>query len=217
MARYGIVIDLNRCTGCMTCVIACKQENLTGPRVWWDKILELESESPDGITYVRYACMHCDDPPCVDACSSGAISKREDGIVLIDHNRCVGARDCVKACPYGVIDINPDEEYFFEYKAPYEETAKTHRIHPPGKSSTCTLCAHRIDQGREPACVAGCPSKVMIFGDLDDPDSPIHEKLSRSVPLLRSKGTNPKVFYIVPDDKLEQIESRIVNNPKMER
>jgi phenylacetyl-CoA:acceptor oxidoreductase subunit 1 len=94
MARYGIVVDLNRCTGCMTCVVACKQENLTRPGVWWNRVLELENESLDRITYLRYACMHCEDPPCVEACAVRAISKRVDGIVLIDHDRCVGAGDC---------------------------------------------------------------------------------------------------------------------------
>ena len=107
MARYGIIVDLNRCTGCMTCVIACKEENLTRPTVWWNRILELENESLDDIIYFRNACMHCDEAPCAEACSAGAVYKRPDGIVLIDQKKCVGARDCVKACPYGVIDINP--------------------------------------------------------------------------------------------------------------
>ncbi|MBW2000586.1 MAG: 4Fe-4S binding protein, partial [Deltaproteobacteria bacterium] len=76
MARYGIVVDLNRCTGCMTCVIACKQENLTRPGVWWDRVLELERESLGRIIYFRYACMHCDNPPCAKACPEHAIYKR---------------------------------------------------------------------------------------------------------------------------------------------
>ena len=75
MTRYGILLDLNRCTGCMTCVIACKQENLTRPGVWWNKVLELESESLDRIVYFRYACMHCDNPPCVAACPEQASAR----------------------------------------------------------------------------------------------------------------------------------------------
>ena len=217
MARYGILVDLNRCTGCMTCVIACKQENFTRPSVWWNKVLELENESLDSITYVRYACMHCDDPPCVEACSVGAIYKRPDGIVLIDHNKCIGAGDCIEACPYGVIDTNPKQDYFPGQELFYEKGADTHRMHPAGKSSKCNLCVHRIDQGKEPACVAGCPSRVMIFGDLDDPDSPIREKLWRSQQLLASKGANPKVSYIIPPNLSKHIERRVVENPKMDR
>ncbi len=214
MARYGIVVDVNRCTGCMTCVIACKEENLTRPKVSWNRILELEDESLDCITYLRYACMHCDNPQCMKACSQGAIYRRPGGIVLIDHNKCVGAEDCAKACPYGVIDINPDEDYFPGQKLPYEEMGDTYREHPPGKASKCTLCAHRIEQGKEPACAAGCPSRAMIFGDLDDPNSPIQKKFCKSVPLLSSEGTHPKVSYIVPENLLEQIERRVIENPK---
>ena len=217
MARYGMVVDLNRCTGCMTCVIACKQENLTGPNVWWSRILEMESESLNQITYVPFACTHCDDAPCVEACLEHAIYRRPDGIVLIDHEKCVGAKDCVEACPYGVIDINPDQDYFPGQKLPYEKMADTLRMHPPGKSSKCTLCVHRIEQGKEPACVEACPSKARIFGDLDDPNSPIREKLWKSEQLLASEGTNPKVSYIVPRNLLKQIERRVIENPKMVR
>jgi len=217
MARYGILHDLNRCTGCMTCVIACKQENFTRPGVWWNKVLELESESLDRIVYFRYACMHCDNPPCVAACPEQAIYKRPDGIVLIDQEKCQGHGECVKACPYGVIDVNPEQDYFSGQNPPFEGIAEAHRMHPPGKASTCTLCVHRIEQGREPACVEECPSKVMVFGDLDDPKSPIREKLWRSEQLLASKGTQPKVSYVFPQNTSKQVEQRVMKNPRMDR
>ena len=217
MARYGILLDLNRCTGCMTCVLACKQENFTRPGVWWNRVLELESESLDRIIYFRYACMHCDNPPCVKACPEHSIYKRPDGIVLIDQEKCQGHGECVKACPYGVIHINPDQDYFPGQNLPFEGIEEAHRIHPPGKASTCTLCVHRIEQGREPACVEECPSKVMVFGDLDDPKSPIREKLWRSEQLLASQETQPKVSYIFPQNTSKQIEQRVMENPRMER
>ena len=211
MPRYGIIIDLNRCTGCMTCVIACKQENLTRPDIWWNKILEIETSSPDRINYVRFGCMHCNDPPCIKACSTKAIYKRNDGIVLIDHKKCMGKGDCINACPYGVIGINPKEDYFPDQKPPYLDEVDPHRIHPPGKASTCTLCAHRIDLGREPACVEGCPSKAMVFGDLDDPASPIRKKFTSSISLLSAKGTNPKVRYTGDENLLKKLEQKIEN------
>lgn len=217
MATYGIIIDLDRCTGCMTCVIACKQENLTRPTVWWDKILELESETSDRIIYLRHACMHCEKPPCVKACSRGAIDQRPDGVVLIDSERCEGAGDCVEACPYGAIDINPAADYFPGRTLPFEAERDAHRRHPAGKAGTCTLCAHRIDAGQEPVCVAGCPSKAMIFGDLDDPDSLICKKRGNSTALLEGKGTRPKVRYICSENVWEAIEKRIRENPKMVR
>ena len=131
--------------------------------------------------------------------------------------RCEGTGDCVSACPYGAIDINPAADYFPDQKLPFEEETEPYRQHPPGKAGTCTLCVHRIDAGQEPLCVAGCPSKAMIFGDLDDPNSLIHKKLSKSVPLLSSEGTQPKVRYIFSDNLLKAIETRIRKNPKMMR
>jgi Fe-S-cluster-containing dehydrogenase component len=215
MAKYGIIVDLDRCTGCMTCVIACKQENLTRPGVWWNKILELESETLDRITFVRHACMHCEDPPCLAACSQAAIFQRPDGIVLIDHEKCEGAGDCAAACPYGAITINPAADYFPDQKLPFEKGKESHRQHPPGKASTCTLCVHRIDVGLEPVCVAGCPSKAMIFINHEDHDSLIQKKLGRSLPLLAAEGTHPKVRYLCSDNLLKEIETRIRKNPKM--
>lgn len=215
MARYGIIVDLNRCTGCMTCALACKEENLTRPSIWWNKILEIENPSLDHITYLRHACMHCDNPPCMVACPVNAISKRPDGIVLIDQKACNGCGGCIKACPYGVIALNPDQDYFKGDKAPYEKGADGYRVHMPKKASKCTLCVHRVEQGKEPMCVSGCPSKAMIFGDLDDPASRIRTKLVQSIQLLPSVGTHPKVSYIVPRNILKQAEKRVIENPSM--
>jgi molybdopterin-containing oxidoreductase family iron-sulfur binding subunit len=196
----------------MTCVLACKQENLTRPGIHWTKMLELESPTLDQITYVRHACMHCDDPPCVEACSAEAISKRADGIVLIDQKKCVGSGACVDACPYGVPRLNPKEEYFPGNTMPYEKNAAPFRIQMAGKASKCTLCAHRVDMGKEPACVEGCPSKALIFGDLDDSQSPIRKRLWQSKQLLADQGTHPKVSYITPKNDFRPSEQRILDN-----
>lgn len=212
MARYGLIVDLNICTGCMTCVIACKQENLTRPGIQWAKMLELESPTLDQITYVRQACMHCDDPPCVEACPSKAISKRADGIVLIDQKKCVGSKNCIDACPYGVPRLNPKEEYFSGVSMPYERNAAPYRIQLAGKASKCTLCAHRIDKGKVPACVEGCPSNALLFGDLDDPKSEIRKRLWQSKQLLADQGSHPKVSYIVPKNAFRPSELRILEN-----
>ena len=217
MAKYGIIVDLDRCSGCMTCVVACKQENLTRPGVWWNKILELENEILERITYLRHACMHCEDPPCLAACSRAAIYRRPDGIVLIDPEKCEGIGDCAAACPYGAIDINPDSDYFPDQKLPFEKETAPHRQHPPGKAGTCTLCVHRIEAGQKPLCVESCTATAMIFGNLDDPSSLIRKKLSKSVPLLDAEGTHPKVRYIFSDNLLPEIEDRIRENPKMAR
>ena len=200
MARYGIVVDLNRCTGCMTCALACKAENETRPGIWWNRVLEVESWHLDRIAYVRYACMHCDNPPCVPACTQNAIYKRPDGIVAIDPDKCRASADCAAACPYGLIQVNPDTTYFPEDKAP---------AHPPAKASKCNLCSHRIDGGDLPACVASCPSRAMTFGDFDDPQSPVQEKLKHAAPLLEQEKTRPKVLYIMPENMAQTIEDAV--------
>jgi len=196
----------------MTCVLACKQENLTKPGIQWNKVLELESPTLDQITYVRQACMHCDHPPCVEACPSKAISKRADGIVLIDQKKCTGSKTCIDACPYGVPRLNPKEDYFPGNAIPYEQNAAPYRIQLAGKASKCTLCAHRVDKGKEPACVEGCPSKALIFGDLDDPKSPIRQRLWQSKQLLAEQGTHPKVSYIAPKNAFRGSEQKILEN-----
>jgi Fe-S-cluster-containing dehydrogenase component len=113
--------------------------------------------------------------------------------------------------------MNPDEAYFQGQTLPYASGKEPHRMHPVGKSSKCTLCVHRVDEGKEPACVAGCPSTAMIFGDLDDPGSPIRRQLWKSEQLLVSRGNNPKVSYIIPENVSRFIEERILENPKMVR
>ena len=217
MPKYGIIVDLNRCTGCMTCVIACKKENLTRPGVSWNKILELENELSDSIVFIRNSCMHCEDPLCVPACPVGAIKKRPDGIVIINQDECGGAGDCVEACPYGAITIAPDKKYFPGDKTHLDDLATGHRNHEPDLGSKCTMCAHRVDKGLQPACVASCPSKAMIFGDLDDPNSEIRKKLPEAAPLLANKGTYPKVNYILPRNRAKGVNHRVQENPAMMR
>jgi molybdopterin-containing oxidoreductase family iron-sulfur binding subunit len=216
-ARYGIVVDLNRCTGCLTCVLACKEENLTPPHVWWNKVLEIEGAELDYITYVRYACMHCDDPPCVAACPENAIYRRADGIVLIDQVKCRARGECRETCPYGVIDINPEQDYFGLSKPPYRDTGESFRDHPPGKATKCTLCVHRIEKGGKPACVEACPSKALIFGDLNDPDSPVRARLWQAEQLLEYKKADPKVFYVIPKNVSKPLEERVAKRPQMDR
>jgi molybdopterin-containing oxidoreductase family iron-sulfur binding subunit len=208
MSRYGMIIDVNNCTGCMTCVLACKQEHLTGPGVSWIRVLETEDRAANCISYSPVTCMHCDNAPCIDACEHLAISKREDGIVIIDQDKCQGSGDCIEACPYGAIRINPVEGYFGTPQ-PFEENPDQFRRQIPGKASKCTLCNHRIDQGERPVCVDACRSGALIFGDLDDPNSEICEKLKESKLLLASKKLQAKVTYLARDSVMETIDQKI--------
>ncbi len=140
MARYAMVIDLNRCIGCTSCAVACKMHNAIPPGLWWRRVdsfgTELHpiasGEYPNKlhILYLTIACMHCDNPPCVNVCPVGASFKREDGLVLIDYERCIGCRYCMTACPYGARQFNwQDKDSAF--KMGYE-AIKPHNVPEKG-------------------------------------------------------------------------------------
>lgn len=179
MPKYAMVIDQRRCVACMACVVACKKENDVPPGQFRTRVVEqVEGSYPDLRMELRSElCNHCDNPPCVYNCPTGASYKDKDnGFVLLKSYRCVGCKSCIAACPY-------DARYIREEK---------------GVVDKCTFCAHRIKEGREPACVATCIGKSRIFGDLDDPKSPVSIALrqNHSELLLKSVGTRPRVYYI---------------------
>ena len=176
--KWGMVIDLTRCTGCGTCSVACKAENDVPPGVFrsWVKILE-KGVYPDAKNYsLPVLCNNCENAVCVRVCPATASYKREDGIVMIDPHKCVGCKYCMAACPYQVRHINPLRRY----------------------AQKCFFCSHRIDAGLQPACVEACPSGARVFGDLNDPDSEISKILVKNaVSVLKPEaGTKPNVFYI---------------------
>jgi Fe-S-cluster-containing dehydrogenase component len=178
MARYAMTIDLSLCVGCAACAVACKMENEVPPggfRLW---IRERElGVFPDLVVEFRpEQCLHCQNPPCVPVCPTGASYQREDGLVLVDPKKCIACGACVAACPY---------------EARY--------LHPQGYVDKCTFCAHRLDKGQLPACVETCPTNCRAFGDLDDPESPVVKALKEAgrVDVLRGElGTRPKLFYL---------------------
>ena len=167
MPRNGLFIDYEYCTGCYACEVACKQEhNLpVGPR--WIKVYSDGPREIEGKLQLRYMvthCMHCRRPSCKDACPVGAISKRDDGIVLIDGELCIGCKDCIEACPLGVMQF--DEE--------------------GGVAQKCDLCVGRLDAGLAPACVAACPSHCIYFGDIIE----VTEKIGKQRLLVWYKGVS---------------------------
>ena len=178
MSRFGMVIDTRKCVGCMDCVIACKTENGVPDGYCRDWIVsELRGEFPNLSLEIRSErCNHCDNPPCVSCCPTGASHVEPIGrTVQVTANRCIGCKACVSACPYG---------------ARY--------VHPEGYVDKCTFCAHRTAEGKDPACVSVCPAHAMTFGDLDDPASAVSVLLRsrRSHTLTPEAGTKPRVFYL---------------------
>ena len=121
-------------------------------------------------------CNHCDDPPCVSCCPTGASHVEEFGkVVLVTANKCIGCKACIASCPY-------DARF----------------VHPDGYADKCTFCYHRTKDGKDPACVAVCPTHCMYFGDLDDPNGKVGELLRtrKYHTLLPEAGTGPRVFYL---------------------
>jgi len=129
-------------------------------------------------------CMQCDNPPCVSICPVSATYRTEEGVVLVDEERCIGCGYCVVACPYGARYIVPSGA----------ETPKG----TAGVADKCTWCYHRTTRGQLPACVEVCPAGARVFGDLSDPDSPVSTVLhdQRTQVLRPELGTKPRVYYV---------------------
>lgn len=195
MPKYAMVIKINMCTGCQTCSVACKMENLTMPGCARTTI----TDQVTAVWDVRM-CNQCDDPPCVPVCPVQATWKEDSGITVIDQEKCIGCGKCVTACPYQARHINPKEGYFKEELA-FEKVSKKakekHRIHIAGKADKCDFCMHRLKKGLVPMCVEACTTLARVFGDLDDPKSEVAQLVAKGAKPLRPQlGTKPKVFYI---------------------
>jgi molybdopterin-containing oxidoreductase family iron-sulfur binding subunit len=196
-----MVIDLKKCVGCNACSVACRQEHGTPPGILYTRVLNLEVGTYPNtrFEFQPLLCMHCDNPPCEEVCPTGATHKLENGIVMVDTDKCIGCRYCMTACPYNA--------RFFNYSAPKEyfpgkgktayEAAKSGQ-HVKGTVEKCTFCAERVEAGLEPACVVSCTAKARYFGDLDDPNSEVSKLIAEfgGQPLHAELGTKPSVYYL---------------------
>ena len=205
MTRYGMAVDTTRCSACNNCAMTCKVENNLAEGVWWslakteggDHRYTPGGTYPDGlsITYYTLACQHCDNPACVENCPTGASQKREDGIVVVDPQTCIGCDTCIVSCPYEGVRTNIGEPtWFLDFPMGDAQAAE----HVANTVEKCTFCAHRIDRGERPACVDICQAQARYFGDLDDPESEISKVLaSREYDqLLADQGTGPNVYFL---------------------
>lgn len=195
--RWGMLIDASKCAdGCNACVTACSKENgwedTGNPLIdaQWIRKVSVRDPTTQAMRELPMMCQHCAEPPCVDVCPTGASFKRADGIVLVDKHTCIGCRYCMMACPYNA------RSFIHE---PLEDQ-KPHAPRGKGTVESCTLCVHRVDEGRGPACVEACADEgggAMLFGDLNDPDSEISKRIAQySTTRIRGDlGTDPGVRY----------------------
>lgn len=195
--RYGFIIDNRKCIGCHACTTACKSEHDVAIGVNRTYVKQVEKgEFPNTRRiFSVMRCNHCTDAPCVEICPVEALYTREDGIVDFDNNRCIGCKSCMQACPYDALYIDPDTN----------------------TAAKCNYCAHRVDVGREPACVSVCPEHAIIAGDMENPTTEISQLLARQAVKVRKpeKGTNPNLFYIDGDEASLNPEATDKSGPSL--
>jgi molybdopterin-containing oxidoreductase family iron-sulfur binding subunit len=222
--RWGMVIDQSKCIGCHACTVACISENTLPPGVVYRPVIDTESGTFPHVsrTFLPRPCMQCGNPPCVKVCPVTATwLDKTNGVTVIDYERCIGCRACLKACPYGARtsdfgekypDGCPDLEgvlvgeknavvgYQLHTAAEYDKNWGERKggRSPAGNARKCHFCLHRIKNGLLPACVTGCVGRATIFGDFNDPDSlaSISAASPRAGKLKAHLGTNPQVIYL---------------------
>lgn len=209
--RYAMAIETSLCIGCGICREECAKENNIGINsgMRYIKILTMKKGKIDledtqktpektrnsAETWnLPVQCMQCDNPPCVSACPVQATWKEEDGITVVDYNKCIGCRYCMMNCPYWARHFNWKQPVVPEMNA----SKWAPPIRPKGVTEKCTFCIHRVREGRLPRCVEACPTKARIFGDINDPKSEVSKAVkSRNVFRLKEElGTEPRIFYL---------------------
>lgn len=221
--KLGMVIDLDRCIGCRSCMISCKSHNAQPPGTWWNRVFTPGSKwhqsgvGKDGrmqMSFLPVSCQMCDNAPCQKVCPVGATYTDERGVVLVDYDRCIGCRYCITACPYGVRQFNWEDpekakarvgyQEGYDYGYPFDHKDDGRLVYtqnrPKGVVEKCTFCVQYTTEGEDPACVRSCPANARIFGDLEDPDSEVGRLIRErhAVRLLEELGTSPKVYYLLP-------------------
>jgi tetrathionate reductase subunit B len=186
--QLAFVIDLKRCIGCDTCVIGCKVEHdvPTGKfRIQvYDSNRNPIDERPQGIYpklsqhWLPTMCHHCVDAPCVKACPTETLWRREDGLIKLDVDKCVGCRRCEEECPYDALSFDDES----------------------GAADKCNMCEHRIADGLKPSCALVCPTRAIHQGDINDPTSTVARLLAtrEHKVLSESAGARPQIYYLEP-------------------
>jgi Fe-S-cluster-containing dehydrogenase component len=212
--HFGMVINLDTCIGCEYCLRACSAINDVRTDKPWNIVVNDETVNGHPFYFSR-PCLHCQVAPCVEVCPVQATYVREDGLVVMDYDRCIGCRYCEVACPYDARKFNWEKNTEDNPYIPTWGIAEVPR-RPRGVIEKCTFCIHRLDQGLEngltpgvdpeatPACVNICPVKARTFGDLKDPNSDVSLLIADNPTLILREelGTRPSVYYIPPKEGL---------------
>ncbi len=204
--KFVMVFDLAKCDGCKRCTEACQAMHFTEPDREWIKVYKMKDNDATEPYFFPKPCFHCDNSPCVKVCPVDATFKRQDGIVLVDNERCIGCRSCMAACPYST--------RYFNWSKPIETSEISTIAYSPEQSlprkigtvEKCDFCPHMIRAGKMPVCVTSCIMDAIYFGDQNEDAvtnySGVTVKLSKLLEdnagyrYLEELGTEPRVFYL---------------------
>ncbi len=220
--KWSMVIDLRKCVGCDSCTISCAAENKLPPGVVYRPVLTEEVGVYPNVSeqFIPRPCMQCNKPPCVDVCPVSATWRREDSIVEIDYDQCIGCRYCITACPYSARTFDAGHDYLDnatdgatsltgkEKAGKYEvipifdygkEWPRKEGVSPEGNVRKCHFCVHRIEKGLLPECTVSCIGRATFFGDANDHKSLVAELIGKPnvMRLKEEMGTEPNVYYLM--------------------
>lgn len=210
--RFVMVIDLSKCQNARKCMAACQSAHHLRPEQHHINVLKMQENKDTAPYYMPKPCQHCDNPPCVAVCPVDATFKRQDGIVLIDNERCIGCRFCIAACPYSARVFN-----WAEPLHSHEDEGLTYDVEKnvpqkKGTISKCLFSADRLREGKLPYCVSACPNGVYYFGD-ENEDAVTNGTTKETVRfkkllednagyvLMPELGTRPRVYYLPAKNK----------------
>jgi molybdopterin-containing oxidoreductase family iron-sulfur binding subunit len=209
--KFVMTIDLARCKNVKACQATCNHAHELNPGQNWVKIYPMQDAENTAPYWQPTTCMHCDDPPCVKVCPVDATFKRQDGIVLIDSDRCIGCRFCMAACPYSTRVFNWEEPDLPKEIAEKPYSCETSMPQKKGTVSKCDFCADMTRKGELPHCVSACPNGVFAFGDMMEDTVTNGSETFRFSELIRDRagyrlmedlGTKPSVYYLPPVNRL---------------
>ncbi len=214
--KFVMVIDLSRCKNVGACRTSCNHAHELSPGQNWVKILPMKDADHTAPYWQPTTCMHCDEPPCVKVCPVDATFKRQDGIVLIDSDRCIGCRFCMAACPYSTRVFNWQEPVLTEEASAKPYNCETSMPQKVGTVSKCDFCPDMAREGKLPHCVSACPNGVFSFGDMYEDSVTNGAETFRFSELIKAKagyrlmedlGTKPSVYYLPPVNRNFPFES----------
>lgn len=210
--RFVMVVDLSKCRNARKCMSACQEAHHLRPEQHHINVLKMQETENTPAYYMPKPCQHCDNPPCTAVCPVDATFKRQDGIVLIDNERCIGCRFCIAACPYSARVFNWAEPLHSHEDENLTYNVELNVPQRKGTISKCLFSADRLREGKLPYCVSACPNGVYWFGD-ENEDAVTNGTTKETVrfkklledngayTLMPELGTKPRVYYLPPKDK----------------